>query len=69
MLFDMRCLLDQMSGFILHAHREANSVADGLVRLASSAAFSQYFTLFTLPRKVRGLVILDSQSVPCVRTV
>lgn len=48
-------------------NREANSVADALARLASGSATSRRFSMGTLPRHIRGLVILDSQQCPYLR--
>lgn len=69
LLYSIRHALDQLSASLTHIYREANSVADGLARLASSSGCTQFFTLASLPRTIRGLAILDCQQVPYIRSV
>lgn len=54
--------------FLLHhIFREANAVADGLSKLASSSREDFLFTSVSLPHLLKGLVALDKVSYPYIR--
>lgn len=50
-----------------HVFREANAVADGLSKLASSTQQDYQFTSVSLPQNIKGLVALDKVSFPYLR--
>lgn len=52
---------------VAHIYREANSVADGLAKLASSTQSHCSFSHSDLPSNIKGLVALDQRQCPYVR--
>lgn len=63
----LEALLRHSDFHLTHVFQEANVVADGLSKLASSSQNDFSFTSVTLPQNIRGLVVLDRVSFPYVR--
>lgn len=66
-LAQARTLLCDSGYSLFHIYREANSVADSLAKLATSARVTHEYQFGALPSYIRGLIHLDSLSFPYVR--
>ncbi|CAI9099973.1 OLC1v1036877C1 [Oldenlandia corymbosa var. corymbosa] len=67
-LHEMIYIIRKNNFQVLHIYRKVNLVADRLANCVSYGSSKMYSNLESLPRVVKGLLILDQSSFPYIRT-
>lgn len=61
LISQIKTLLADSNHTISNVFRQANSVADALAKRAAATQFTTEYSMSTLPRDIKGLVLLDPQ--------